>query len=69
MQKANVNVNETSKPVTIADIAKIVGCNSSYVCEVLTGEKNGPVAERIRETAKKMNYVPPTSAHGERFRH
>lgn len=58
MQKANVNVNETSKRVTLEDIAKTAGSCVSYVRKTLTGEKNGPVAERIRETARKMNYVP-----------
>ena len=67
MQKVNVNVNEASKRVTLEDIAKTTGSCVSYVKKSLTGASNGPVAERIRETAKKMNYVPRHYRMGEDF--
>ena len=64
MQKVNVNVganaNGTSKPVTLADIAKIVGCSESHAYCVLAGRNNGTDANKIREVAQKMNYTRRT---------
>ncbi len=56
IQKANVNVNETSKPVITTDIVKIVGCSESHVWYVLAGRRNRIDAEKFREAARKMNY-------------
>jgi len=58
MQKVNVNANGTSKPTTLEDIAKIVGCSESHAYCVLTGRNNGTDADKIREVARKMNYDP-----------
>ena len=56
MQKANVNVNEVSKPVTTTDSVKIVGCSECHVWYVLADRRSRSDAEKIREVARKMNY-------------
>ena len=60
MQKVNETVKgtETSKPVSGSDIAKAVGCSVSLVSRVLTGKSRSEAARKIREAARKMNYVP-----------
>lgn len=60
MQKVNETVKgtETSKPVSGSDIAKTVGCSASLVSRVLAGKSRSETAGKIREAARKMNYVP-----------
>lgn len=59
MQK--VNVNETSKYTTLADIAEVTGYSLSTISRAISGKINKQYAEKIREVAREMNYDPRKS--------